>query len=348
MMDTSTKSTSSATPGPLVGHGGFTYEAKADWARLPGGGAWEEGAGVATDSKDRVYVFHRGKGDPVMVFDRDGTFLHSWGQGFFSRPHGITIGPDDAVYCTDDLGHTVGKYTTEGKLLLRLGTKDQPSDTGVTNMDYLTIRRVGGPFNYPTNVALSPTGEIYVTDGYGNARVHKFSPDGRLLLSWGTPGGGPGQFRIPHGIGVSPDGIVFVADRENNRIQIFAPSGRFLHEWRDLARPTGVAIDAAGHVYVSELAFRGGVRVNSFAPTPDATGARVSVFDMGGALLTRWGGGVNPGAPGDFFAAHDICFDSHGDLYVAEVFPKQDRVRFKASDLHFLQKFTLRKTGGRT
>src|SRR6476646_3379056 len=171
----------------------FGYEPDDHWAKLPVGWSWMEVVAVATDAQDRVLVFSRGE-RPVIVFDRDGMFLRSWGEGLFARPHGITIGPDDSVYCTDDLDHTVRKFTSDGRLLLTLGTSGQPSDTGATSVDYRGILRSGLPFHFPTNVALSPAGELYVSDGYGNARIHKFAPDGRLLRSWGEPGHGPGQF----------------------------------------------------------------------------------------------------------------------------------------------------------
>src|SRR5439155_14523437 len=139
---------------------------------------------------------------PLIVFDRDGRFLASWGEGLFKRAHGISIGPDDALYCTDDLDHTVRKFTPEGKLLLTLGTSGKPADTGIDGIDYRTIKRAGPPFHRPTNLALAADGSMYVTDGYGNARVHKFSADGRLLFSWGEPGSGSGQFNLPHGIAI--------------------------------------------------------------------------------------------------------------------------------------------------
>src|SRR5262249_5479221 len=149
----------------------------------------------------------------------------------FKRAHGIFIGPDDAVYCIDDFDHTFRKFTTDGKLLMTLGTSGKPSDTGATSIDFRTIRHSGPPFHYPTDLALAPDGSLYVSDGYGNARIHKFSPDGRLLFSWGEPGDGPGQFRVPHGIAVDRQGFVYVADRENSRVQIFAPDGKYLSEW---------------------------------------------------------------------------------------------------------------------
>ncbi len=323
----------------FVGKKPFSFEANAGWALPPAGYSWLEVAAVATDSRDRVYVFNRGE-HPVLVFDRAGTFLQSWGEGVFARAHGITIGPDDAVYCTDDRDHTVRKFTPDGQLLLTLGTSGQPSDTGATSIDFRTIRHAGPPFHFPTNVALSPSGEIYITDGYGNARVHKFTADGKLLLSWGDPGSGPGQFRVPHGIAVDQRGMVFVADRENSRIQIFSPNGEFLKEWTDIARPCQVAFDAAGNLLVAELGYRAGMWPGTIPPTPNATGGRVSIFNPHGELLARWGGGETPTAPGDFFAPHDICCDSHGDIYVAEVVMSAGGNRGLVSpDCRSLQKF---------
>ncbi len=148
----------------------YGYQPDDHWEKLPQGWSWPEVAGVAVDSQDRVFVFNRGE-HPVIIFDREGQWIDSWGEGLFVRAHGIFIGPDDSVYCTDDLGHTVQKFTTAGKLLLTLGTKGKASDTGATSLDYRTILRAGPPFHYPTNLALSPQGEMYVSDGYGNVRA---------------------------------------------------------------------------------------------------------------------------------------------------------------------------------
>ncbi|MCI0721753.1 MAG: peptidyl-alpha-hydroxyglycine alpha-amidating lyase family protein [Acidobacteria bacterium] len=325
----------------IVGTGKFTYEALSQWEQLPPGWSFAEVVAVATDSQDRVYVFNRGK-HPVMVFDRDGRFLSSWGEGLFVRPHGILIGPDDAVYCADDHDHTVRKFTTGGQLLLTLGTRGQPSDTGVVHNDYRSIRRGGAPFNLPTNLALSPTSEMYVTDGYGNARVHKFSDDGRLLFSWGEPGSGPGQFNLPHGIAVGRDQTVYVADRENSRIQVFTHAGEFLTDWKDVARPTQIFIDAHDNVYVSELGWRAGL-FSGVQPPPDPPGGRVSIFTRDGKLLARWGGGDTPCAVGDFFAPHDVWLDSRGDLYISEVTMSAGGNRgVVPSHCHTLQKFVRR------
>jgi DNA-binding beta-propeller fold protein YncE len=301
-----------------------------------------EVAGVAVDSSDNVFVFNRGD-HPVMIFDREGAHLRSWGEGQFDRPHGISIGPDDAVFCTDDFGHTVQKFSPDGQLLLRFGTRGQPSDTGATSLDFRTIRYAGGPFHSPTNVAFAPDGAIYIADGYGNARIHKFSSAGVLVTSWGSPGVGPGEFRVPHGIAVDHNGTVFVADRENSRIQRFSPAGQFLGEWSNVARPCQVTFDAGGNLFVAELGYRAGMWPGTFAPTPEATGGRVSVLDTEGIVLARLGGGEHPMEPGDFFAPHDICVDSRGDVYVAEVVISAGGNRGLVSpDCHTLQKLCVR------
>jgi DNA-binding beta-propeller fold protein YncE len=317
-----------------VGTGKFTYEVEEGWGKLPEGWSFVEVGGVAVDSGDRVYVFNRSE-HPVIVFDREGNFIKSWGEDLFRNAHAALIGPDDALYCTDDRGHTVRKTTLDGEVLLTLGTPDQPSDTGYDGGDYRTIKRDGPPFNRPTNLALSPAGEIYITDGYGNCRVHVFSSDGKLLRSWGDPGTGPGQFNLPHGIAVSQKGIVYVADRQNNRIQLFTPGGKYLSEWGNLNRPTDVRLERDGNLYVSELGHQVGISQGMPAPTADSPRSRVSIFDLDGKLLARFEG--DPGtAPGNFCAAHTVCTDSRGDMYVGEVSARRGKL---PADVHVLQKF---------
>lgn len=317
----------------------FGYEALVNWEQLPGGWNWTEVAAVATDSRDNVFVFNRGE-HPMIVFDRNGKFLSSWGEGIFARPHGLTIGPDDSIYCTDDLDHTVRKFTPDGTLLMTLGISGRPSDTGATSVDYRSILRAGPPFNFPTNVALAPSGEIFVTDGYGNSCVHKFTADGRLLKSWGVPGSGPGQFCLPHGIAIDRLGNVFVADRENSRVHIFSPDGQFIDQLSDVARPCQVAFDTKGNLWVAELGYTAGMWPGTSAPSTDSTGGRISAYDSGGKLIIRFGGGKDPTAPGDFFAPHDIRFDSQGSFYVAEVVMSAGGNRgLVAPTCHSLQKF---------
>ncbi|HTU26232.1 MAG TPA: peptidyl-alpha-hydroxyglycine alpha-amidating lyase family protein [Pirellulales bacterium] len=324
----------------IVGHGQLRFAADSTWCQLPAGEELGEVIGVATDSLDRVFLFTRTP-NRLRVFDREGKYLHTWHDVPFVRPHGIHIGPDDTVYLTDDSDHTVRRLTPEGKLLMTLGLSGRPSDTGSTGFDYRTIRRAAGPFNLPTNVALSPDGEIYVSDGYGNARVHRYSPDGRLLQTWGEPGAGPGQFHVPHGIAVDRQGIVYVADRENSRLQRFTSDGKFIDQWTDVARPCEVFIDREGRVFVAELGYYAGMFPGNVPPSPDAPGGRLSIFSPAGELLARWGGGANPCAAGDFWSPHDVWIDSRGDFYVCEVNHTTGiRTGLVGTDSHTLQKFT--------
>jgi len=287
------------------GAGKYTYELVDGWAKLPEGWSFLDVGGISIDSQDRVYILNRSD-HPIMVFDCEGNLLNSWGEGFFNRAHGSCVGPDGSIWCTDDRNHIVAKFTPEGKLLMTLGTKGQPSDTGyIRTFDYWEslgrIQRGAPPFNRPTGVAVTPSGEIYIADGYGNARIHKFTPDGKLLFSWGEPGGAPGQFRLPHSIWLDKQERIWIPDRENSRIQIFSAQGEFITEWTDVIRPTGVSIDDEETVYVSELCLR------------------VSIFTIDGELLVRW---CNEGLDKEtalFHAPHAIAVDSRGDLYVGEV-----------------------------
>ena len=262
-------------------------------------------SGLCIDQQDKVYVLNRGT-HSVLVFDREGNILASWGEGIFKRVHGCCIGPAGCIYCADDGNQTVSKFNQEGELLQVLGKKDQPSDTGYRKKSTLseslsTIKQGGPPFNRPTGIALSSKGEIYISDGYGNARVHKFTPEGVLLFSWGEPGSAPGQFRLPHSIWVDKNDRVWVIDRENNRLQIFNAQGKFIDQWTDLNRPTDIYIDNEETVYISELI------------------GRVSIFSIDGKLLARWGSEGEKDKNALFLAPHAITVDSHGDLYIGEV-----------------------------
>jgi DNA-binding beta-propeller fold protein YncE len=309
------------------------------WEQLPKGWEHRDVAGVAVDGEDRVFLICRGD-HPIIVYDQKGTFLSSWGEGDFTyRTHGITIGPDGTVYATDDGNHTVRQFTPTGKLLMTMGTLNRPSDTGYDGKDSIHIPRPGGPFNRPTNLAVGTNGDLYVSDGYGNCRVHQFSPTGTLKRSWGVVGKGPGQFHLPHGIAVAADGRVFVCDRENDRIQVFSPDGEYLTEWTDTQRPTHLVFDAQGHAYVSELWWHKGQTSQRHGPIEQPRYGRVSVFDRDGGLLARWGT-PDATAPGSFAAPHGIAVDSRGDIYVAEVTWTFAVSRGHApADCHTFQKF---------
>jgi DNA-binding beta-propeller fold protein YncE len=280
------------------------YRVVERWGRLPEGWSFVEATSAAVGANDDVWVFNRGA-HPVIHFDRDGKFLGSWGEGTFRRAHGITVGPDGTLWLTDDLHHTIRQFTTDGKLLLTIGDPDTPS----------TLQG-GKPFNRPTHVALCPrTGDIYVSDGYGNSRVHKYDPKGRHLHSWGEPGTDPGCFNLPHNIATDSEGLVYVADRENHRVQIFDGRGQYLGQWNNLHRPCGLFMDKArGAFYVGELPTH--LAVNKDVPN---LGARVSILSGKGDLIGRVGGRFAGEKPGEFIAPHGCAVDSRGDLYVAEV-----------------------------
>jgi len=288
-----------------LGDGDLTYEVALDWARLPEGWSFHEVADTAVDSHDRVYVFNRGE-HPMIVFDSAGNFVASWGEEVFKRPHGVTIGPDDAVYCVDDGDHTVRKCTMDGKVLMTLGQPGRPEPF-----------QSGRPFNRPTKVALDPnTGDIYVGDGYGNARVHKYSPDGKLLFSWGGPGTDPGEFNLVHSVCTDRVGSVYVADRENHRVQIFDSRGKYITQWNNMHRPCGLYIGGNGEqlCYVGEL--RPQLSFNKNSPN---IGPRISIYNLKGERLARLGD-VRPGdEPNQFWSPHGIAMDSQGNLYVGEV-----------------------------
>src|SRR5690242_8233085 len=183
----------------ILGSGEHRYRVVENWAKLPDGWQLTDVASVAVDSKDRIYVFNRGA-HPMIVLDRDGNFIKSFGEGLFSRAHGLHIDADDNLYCTDDGDHTVRKCTTDGKVLLTIGIPGKPAP-------YMS----GEPFHRCTHTALSPQADyLYVSDGYGNSRVHKYTPDGNRVMSWGEPGTDPGQFNIALNICFLPDGRAYL------------------------------------------------------------------------------------------------------------------------------------------
>ena len=300
-----------------VGSGDFVYEPAENWIHLPDDVPLTEAVGVAVDSQDNLYVFNRAD-PPVIVFDPHGKYLRHWGHGLFVRPHGIWIDPENTLYLTDDHGHSMRQFTKDGELLRVFGPVGEPSPTGVVGYDYRKITHGDAPYNLPTNTVKAPNGDVYVTDGYGNARVHRFSAEGQLKASWGEPGDGPGQFNLPHGLGVDPEGRLYVGDRENSRIQIFSLEGELIDTWTDVVRPCQVFIGQDSFAYVGELGKKAGM-FDWLERDPAATGARISIFDKDGNLQSRWGGGVKPESLADVYTGHDVCVDSKGDVYVGEV-----------------------------
>jgi len=290
----------------MLGTDGYRYQVVDDWAKLPDGWKWDaDVAAVGVDAHDNVYAFSRGA-HPMIVFDRNGNFLRSWGEGLFHRPHGVHMAPDGTVFLTDDGDHTVCKCTLEGKVLLTLGIAGKPAP-------YMS----GEPFHRCTHTALSPRGDIYVSDGYGNSRVHKYSPDGKLLMSWGEPGTDPGQFNIAHNICCDPDGWVYVADRENHRVQVFDGNGKYETQWNNMHRPSGLYMETGTRTprfFVGEIG--PDMAVNIDLPN---CGPRVSIYTHKGELLARLGHAHAGLDSGQFISPHGLAVDSRGDIYVGEV-----------------------------
>lgn len=287
------------------GTGAMKYEVVPNWARVPEGWSFKDVGGLAIDEDDNVYVLNRSE-FPVLVFDREGTILRHWGESLFKRAHGARLAPDGSIFCTDDGDHWVGKFTRDGDLLMTLGQKGTPSDTGYRRgwdvyQSTSTIDHAGPPFNRPTGVAITADGDIFVSDGYGNCRIHHFDAHGNLLHSWGEPGGEPGRFRLPHDVVLDARGRLLVADRENSRIQVFSQQGELLTVWHDVIRPTGLSTDRDGLVYVSQFCLC------------------VSVFDLDGELVTKWGNQSTVREEAVFLAPHTVAVDSSGDVYVGEV-----------------------------
>ena len=303
-----------------TGNRPFTYRVAPQWA-LNLEGPSPDVPAVGVNSRGEVHVLTRSF-HPVLVFDRNGRFMRSWGEGVFGVTHGLHIGPDDCVYVVD-LDHTVRKFSPSGELLLTLGVSGAASDTGYRDGDHRTVARGGPPFNSPTGVAVGPSNQIYVSDGYGNAAVHRFSERGEHIGSWGQPGREPGQFRTPHHVFVDGGGTVYVADRENDRIQLFSPDGEFRAEWTGCRRPDAVFVTPDGVAYIAEMGYVAGVVGGMPLPTRQTPSSRVTMRDLDGAILGTLGSDEGdpktPCAPGNFFAAHGIWVDVDGSLYVGEV-----------------------------
>jgi len=273
----------------IFGQGDYTYTLQKNWWTLPEGWSFGWIPAVAVDSQDRVYVYSRSE-HPMVVFDRDGNFLASWGEDILKDAHGIYIDAEDYIYCVERETHCLRKFTTDGQLLMTVGTPDREGAEGE-------------PFRLPTDVAFDSQGFMYITDGYGNARVHKYTPDGELIKSWGEPGAGPGQFDLVHCVRIDKEDRLWVLDRNNNRIQFFDTEGNFQGEWTGLHAPDTIYIDDEdGVVYIAEL------------------GGQVSIWSVDGEMLSEWGRLVESDTPGEFKKCpHGIWLDSQGDLYVSEV-----------------------------
>ena len=293
------------------------YRTVENWAKLPAGRTWGSAAGVTVDSKGHIWVAERCGANscvgsnlaPILEFDPSGKLLTSFGAGMFVFPHGITVDREGNVWVTDGdgkdgKGHQVFEFSSKGKLLLALGKQGVAGATNDT-------------FNRPSAVAIAPNGDVFVADGHGgesNARIVKFSKGGKFIMTWGKKGTAPGEFDIPHALAFDSQGRLFVADRGNNRIQIFDQNGKFIDQWRQFSRPSGISIDRRDMIYVADsesgsvakdhAAWKRGIRVGSakdgsvtaFIPDPN----------------------TDPNAMGTS-AAEGVAADANGVIYGAEV-----------------------------
>ena len=184
---------------------------------------------VAAAPNGEIYLLQRGlTADPIVVINRQGKVLRQWGKGLFEIPHSIRLSPDGHVWTVDAASSRILKFTPQGKLLLSINVGEQP--------------KTKSTFDGTADIAFAANGHLFIADGYGNARILEYSADGQRLNQWGTPGTAPGQFNLPHGIAIDSDGIVYVADRENGRIQRFTQTGKFLNEFKGHGKSVSLTI----------------------------------------------------------------------------------------------------------
>jgi peptidylamidoglycolate lyase len=291
------------------------YHLVKNWPALPDTMQLGNPAGIGIDSSQHILVFRRGNRDwpligampkttivqkTVLVLDREtGKVINSWGDHLFIMPHGLTVDSANNVWLTDVGLHQVFKFGSSGKLLMKLGVAGEAGDDQTH-------------FNQPTDVAIAPDGSFYVSDGYGNSRVVKFSAQGKYLLEWGTKGKGPYQFNIPHGLTLDKAGNVYVADREHKRVAVFTPQGKFLKQYTDdsFGRICGITDDKVH---------------NQLIAVDDATswfnlehnGSDVLVLDSAGHITARFGRSGGYTGPKCWY--HDVAVDSDGNIYTADI-----------------------------
>ena len=265
------------------------YRVVADWPKLPAGWSFGTCSNVVVDAQDHVWIFSRGA-HPVTEFDRDGNLLRAWEGVAIRQAHGIRVDGEGNVWGVDVTGQVVRKYTPEGKVLMVVGTEGKTGDN-----DSHTA------FNRPTNLAFAPNGDFYVTDGYVNSRVVRFNKDGVYVGQWGHKGTGDGEFDLVHDIVLDKRNRLLVAERTNQRIQIFDLEGKLLGKWTDIGSPWALAYVAREDaVYMA-----------------DGANLRVVKLNMNGDVVGVFGG---PGkGPGQFDGPHGIAVDSTGAIYVTEV-----------------------------
>jgi DNA-binding beta-propeller fold protein YncE len=287
------------------------YVVDSTWPKRPASATWEAVSGIAVDDQDRVYVFTRGV-PPVQVYDAQGNFLRAWGQDTIKTAHHIKIDSEGNVWVADIGYHTVQKHTPEGRLLLTLGTKGAPG----RDLSHL---------NMPTDMALTPAGDVFVSDGYGNARIVHFDKNGKFVKEWGDLGSKPGQFSIPHAIAIDSKGRLYVADRNNVRVQVFSQDGKLLDVWSNVITPWGFCITKDDEIWVcgsSPMRWRKEDKVLGCPPKDQV----FMKFNPAGKLLQLWTAPKGKDGfekPGEVNWVHAIAVDSRGSVYLGDIIGKR-------------------------
>ena len=261
-----------------------------DWAQLPKGMNFGQCSGVDVDKDDNVWVFNRGP-HPIIQFDKTGRMLQTWGEGTVKSSHGVRVDPEGNIWAVDVKGHCVLKFNPSGRVMMVVGTGQGTSGNNDSK----------DAFNEPTGLAFLKNGDFYVSDGYVNSRVIKFNKDAEYLNQWGRKGAGDGEFNLVHDVAIDSQGRVYVADRSNQRVQIFDANGQYLGKWTDVGTPWGL-------YYVAR---------EDALYMCDGFNNRVVKLNLDGQILGVLGSYGK--VPGKFDFAHNISVDSTGAIYVAEI-----------------------------
>jgi len=287
------------------------YEVDAGFFHRPAGLEWGDMSGIAIDRQGQIWLATRAP-EPVQVFDAKGNFVRAWGKGLVGSSHFIRIDHEGMIWLADVKNHVVLRFTPEGKVLLALGTPGQ-AGCDETHM------------NLPTDMAVSPSGDVFVSDGYGNARIVQFDTSGKFVKQWGKVGSGPGEFNFPHGIVMDSKGRLYVADRSNNRIQVFDQSGKFIAQWRNLLVPWGLYVtrgpkgeDEIWACGSSPMPWRPDDKFLGCPPKDQL----FMKFDTTGRLLQLWTipkGEDGKEKPGEVNWLHTLAVDAHGNVFVGDI-----------------------------
>ncbi len=308
-----------ATPYPRANLS-IWFKVDPTWPERPKNVSWGPMSGVAVDAQDNVWVLSRA-GPPVQVYQPDGKFLRSWGAGLLDTPHQLRIDRQGNVWLADSGNHVVLQCSTEGKVIRTLGTR---GEAGCDERH----------FNRPADMVVAPDGDVFVADGYGNARVVHFDKNGKFVKSWGKLGGEPGEFSLPHSVALDSKGRLYVADRNNSRVQVFDQDGKFLDQWRNIMVPSSFWMTKDDELWVcgsSPMPWRADDRVLGYPPKDQL----FMKFNTSGKLLQLWAAPLGKDGneqPGELNWVHGLALDSKGNIYAVDIQGKRAQ-KFVPQDL---------------